>query len=87
MANIIISELRPDESFLTELESDVLTASIVGGDRKRGRGKRKKINVNFARKFFRFPKVNNKFKSKKGKVKLNVFIDTFNNFGQVFFGA
>ncbi len=45
MSNIIISELRPDESFLTELESDVLTANIVGGGKEykpKKYGKKKK---------------------------------------------
>ena len=55
MANIIISELRPDESFLTELESDVLTANIVGGGEKKPRKKKKgyKKFKQYARFFFR----------------------------------
>ncbi len=87
MANITISELRPDESFLTELESDVLTARIVGGKHHDGYDDKKyyKKVVKFARKKLKFGDVKNKFKfDRKGKGGVKIFIDTFNNFGQIF---
>ena len=45
MANITISGLCPDESFLTDLESNVLTASIVGGSSNgRSNGRLRKMS-------------------------------------------
>ena len=72
MSNITISELRPNESFLTELESDVLTASIVGGGerKRRKRGKRRRFKK-AVRNFFK--------KIKYSVIFAGIFKNSFNN--------